>query len=246
MPVHDGTRVGAGVYHDFHNVWIGALRNALNGGLLPSGYYAMSEQHAGKYITDVITLHGDTPTPAAPPTLTSGGVAVADAPPKVRRQLSLSGSARSLRKTLTVRHISGHRIVALLEMVLPANKDRREHVEEFVDKLENALRLGIHLLVVDLFPPKAHDPHGIHGAVWERLGDESDELPVGEPMTLAAYVASSPIRAYLEHLAAGHVLPEMPLFLDPGHYVNVPLEPTYETTWQGTPQHWRRILEHGT
>jgi hypothetical protein len=134
MPVHDGTRVDAGVYHDFHNVWIGALRNALNGGVLPASYYAMSEQHAGKFIADVLTLHGDTPAPEPLPRLTSGGVAVAEAPPRVRRQLSLSGSARSLRKTLTVRHVSGHRIVALLEMVSPANKDRREHVDEFVDK----------------------------------------------------------------------------------------------------------------
>lgn len=56
MPVHDWTRVDAGIFHDFHNVWLGELRNVLNGGLLPAGYYAMTEQPAGKYITDVLTL----------------------------------------------------------------------------------------------------------------------------------------------------------------------------------------------
>ena len=35
MPVHDWTRVDAGVFHDFHNVWIAFLRNALNSGVLP-------------------------------------------------------------------------------------------------------------------------------------------------------------------------------------------------------------------
>jgi hypothetical protein len=40
MPVHDWSRVEAGVYHDFHNAWIIMLRNALNGGLLPAEYYA--------------------------------------------------------------------------------------------------------------------------------------------------------------------------------------------------------------
>jgi hypothetical protein len=41
MPVHDWSRVSAGVFHDFHNTWIVELKNALNGGVLPCGYYAM-------------------------------------------------------------------------------------------------------------------------------------------------------------------------------------------------------------
>ena len=57
MPVHDWTRVEAGIFHDFHTVWTVALRNALNEGLLPQGYYALAEQHAGRAITDVLTLH---------------------------------------------------------------------------------------------------------------------------------------------------------------------------------------------
>lgn len=244
MPVHDWTRVDAGIFHDFHNVWIGELRNALNGGLLPSGYYALTEQHAGKYIADVLTLHTGPPL-REPPRPTTRGVAVAEAPPKVRRKLSLSPAARSRRKTLAVRHVSGHRLVALLEMVSPANKDRREHVEEFLDKMEDALGHGVHVLLLDLFPSGRHDPHGMHGALWERLGDHPDELPAEEPLTLAAYVADTLVKAYIEHLAVGRILPEMPLFLDPDYYINVPLGPTYETTWLGTPEHWRLVLEAG-
>jgi hypothetical protein len=56
MPVHDWTRVEAGIFHDFHTVWIGALRTALNEGLLPQGYYALAEQHAGRSIADALTL----------------------------------------------------------------------------------------------------------------------------------------------------------------------------------------------
>src|SRR6266478_5165711 len=41
-------RVEAGIFHDFHTVWIGTLRTALNEGLLPQGYYALAEQHAGR------------------------------------------------------------------------------------------------------------------------------------------------------------------------------------------------------
>jgi hypothetical protein len=97
MPVHDWTRVDAGVFHDFHNVWIGELRNALNSGLLPPEFYAMSEQLAGKYISDVLTL-ATSRVPRSVPI--SGGVAVAEVPPKVRRKLALSSAARTRRKTV--------------------------------------------------------------------------------------------------------------------------------------------------
>lgn len=54
MPVHDWSRVKAGIFHDFHNAWITHLKEALNGGLLPEGYYALSEQHVGRVITDIL------------------------------------------------------------------------------------------------------------------------------------------------------------------------------------------------
>ena len=53
MPVHAWTRVTAGTFHDFHNAWITELRNALNGGVLPAGYYALGEQHTGDVSSDV-------------------------------------------------------------------------------------------------------------------------------------------------------------------------------------------------
>jgi Protein of unknown function (DUF4058) len=239
MPVHDWTRVDAGVFHDFHNAWITELRNALNSNLLPPGFYAMSEQHAGKYITDVLTL--GTNSPAAGPI--SGGIAVAESPPKVRQALSLSSAARARRKTLAIRHASGDRLVALLELVSPANKDRSEHVKELLDKMEDALGHGIHLLLVDLFPASKHDPHGLHAALWDRLGDETDGPPPHEPLTLAAYVADIPVKAYLESLAIGGKLPDMPVFLDPDTYIYTPLEMTYQAAWRGSPARWRDVLD---
>ncbi len=42
--------------------------------------------------------------------------------------------------------------------------------------------------------------------------------------------------------SVGHPLPDMPLFLTPGHYIDVPLEATYLAAWRGVPQRWRREL----
>jgi hypothetical protein len=246
MPVHDWTRVDAGIFHDFHTVWIAEIRSSLNAGLLPQGYYALAEQHAGSHVTDVLTLHvspgSQEPLPSLPDT---GGTAVAEAPPRVRGRQTLEPAILARRRTLAIRHVSGHRLVALIEIVSPANKDRPESVEAFAAKAVSALDLGVHLLLVDLFPPGLHDPRGIHSAILCRLGHSAEtyDLPSGEPQTLVAYAAGPRVEIYLEHAAVGAVLPDMPLFLRPDRYVNVPLESTYQAAFRGAPAFWREVLE---
>ena len=215
MPVHDWTRVDAGTFHHFHTTWITHISDALNGGLLPKGYYAMAEQHAGLGIADVLTLQTEAQATATP--REDGPVAVAEAPPRVGRKVVAGPNAtyRATRRTLAIRHVSGHRIVALLEILSPANKDRVSSVDDFVEKVHAALRLQCHLLVVDLFPPGPHDPHGIHGAIWETFDLEDYVQPADKPLLLVAYVARNIPEAYLEPIGVGDVLPEMPLFLQP-------------------------------
>ena len=246
MPIHDWTRVEAGILHDFHTVWTGALRNVLNEGLLPRGYYALAEQHAGRTIADVLTLHAS--PEAQDPEWTppdTGGIAVAEAPPRVSRKQTVEPSALGRRRSLAIRHVSGHRLVALIEIVSPANKDRGQHVEELVEKAVAALERGIHVLLIDLLPPGLHDPAGIHGSIVQTLDNDSEPyvLPADSPLTMASYVAGPAIEIYVEHLDVGAVLPEMPLFLRTDRYVNVPLEPTYQSTYRGVPEFYRDVLE---
>ena len=145
-----------------------------------------------------------------------------------------------------IRHSSGHRVVALLEIVSPANKDRPRSVQDFVDKAIGALQHGIHLLVIDLFPPGRYDPQGIHPLIWENYGDELDAPPPGKPVALASYLADSLPEAYLEFASLGDPLPAMPLFLDLHAYINVPLATTYEAAYRGVPAIWRELLEGPT
>ena len=234
--------VEAGIFHAFHVAWIGEIQKSLNGGLLPKGYYALAEQHAGQAIADVLTLHSGQPPldPWTPPPDTGGGTAVAEAPPKVRRHQTIEANMLLKQRTVAIRHVSGHHLVALIEIVSPANKDRAQSIYGFVQKAASALYLGVHLLVVDVFPPTAHDSRGIHGAIWDSIQstDQPYDLPLDEPMTLAAYVAGPQIEAYLEHLAVGAALPEMPLFLRRERYVGVPLEATYQAAFDGMPGFW--------
>src|SRR5690349_1336543 len=80
MPIHDWTRVDAGLFHNFHLQWIAALSNALNQGVLPPDYYALAEQKTGGVVPDVLTLK--LATDSEPEGTNSGGLAVAAAPPR--------------------------------------------------------------------------------------------------------------------------------------------------------------------
>ncbi|HEX4607160.1 MAG TPA: DUF4058 domain-containing protein, partial [Urbifossiella sp.] len=90
MPMHDWTRVGAGIYHHFHGRWLYAVAAALNCGVLPPGFYALADQIVQPFEPDVIAL-----------------------------------------RRVTVRHISGHRVVALVELVSPGNKSGRRYFAAF-------------------------------------------------------------------------------------------------------------------
>jgi hypothetical protein len=145
---------------------------------------------------------------------------------------------------LTIRHVSDHRIVALLEIIAPGNKDRTSCVEDFVEKVESALERVVHVLVADLFPPGKHDPQGIHGAIWMRYGAEDYVVPSEQRLTLVSYRADGVgVEAYVEHLTVGDPLAEMPMFLNSDFYINIPLEVTYQEAYRGVPAFWRDVLE---
>jgi hypothetical protein len=102
---------------------------------------------------------------------------------------------------------------------------------------------GIHVMIVDLFPPGRFDPQGFHGAVWARYGMEEYLVPAAQPLTVCSYRAVAPVDAYIEHLAFGDPLPEMPLFLDADTYIYVPLELTYQAAFEDMPAFLREVLQ---
>jgi hypothetical protein len=56
------------------------------------------------------------------------------------------------------------------------------------------------------------------------------------------YLAGASAEAFVEPVAVGDALPDMPLFLTPEIYVPVPLEETYQLAWEGMPAYWREVL----
>lgn len=172
---------------------------------------------------------------------------MATAPPKVRfRSRAEPDLYATKAKAVVIRHRSKHRVIAIVELVSPGNKSDRHGIRSFVEKAVTALRSGIHLLIVDLFPPGPRDPQGIHRAIWDELIDNDFALPEDKPLTVAAYNADKIPKAFVEPVAVGDPLPEMPLFLTPDVYVPLALEATYLSAWKVFPIHWREVLTSET
>ena len=246
MPIHDWTRVDAGIFHHFHHTWITEIQRALNRGLLPPEYYAMAEQIAGGLGPDVLALQrpanssgNGSPSPREP----SGGIALAEAPPRVafRRRSEVDQYAAKA-KAVVIRHKSNHEVIAVVEIVSPGNKNSRHGLRALVEKAEELLRAGVHLLVIDLFPPSVRDPQGIHKAIWDEIEDQPFALPPDKPLTLAAYSGGACPEMFVQPVAVGQALPDMPLFLTPEVYIYVPLEATYQAAWADVPSVWQEVL----
>src|SRR5262245_31093368 len=150
MPIHDCTRVDAGLFHDFHQDWTIELRRSLNAGRLPPGYVALADQQTRAPIPDVLTLHrGLKDRGKHEP---AGGLAIAMAPPKARFILEREGDVYARRANrIRIQHRHGE-VVAVIEIVSPGNKNSRTALQAFVRKTSDLIWRGVNLLVVDLFP----------------------------------------------------------------------------------------------
>lgn len=231
MPMHDWTRVSAGDYHHFHQSWTMRLAALLNAGRLPPGYFALTDQRIEGWEPDNLPhiRHGTASQ--------FTGFHVSEHPPKARRvQRRMTEAGRyAHRANRLLIHRHDRAVVVVLEIVSPGNKDREHSVNQFVAKARDFLRKGVHVLFVDPFPPGDHDPQGLDAAIWSVWTDAVDDRPPDKPLTAASYDASNPSAAYVEPLAVGDPLPEMPLFLRPGVYIPCPLEESYMTSWEALP-----------
>ena len=236
MPMHDWTRVDAGIHHAFHHSWIEEIHRAVLK-RLPEDYYSLPEQQAAGFGPDVLTLKfDDVDSP-------SGGAVATKARPKTKLfQETPTEFYLRKKKAVVIHHISGDRIVAMIEIISPGNKNSAHGLRAFVRKARELLQQKIHLLIIDPFPVSSRDPHGLHAAIFEEIQDDPLELSAESPLSLFAYECDDRVRTYLEPLAVGDLLRDMPVFLYPGMYIDVPLETTYLSAWEAVPRRWQKVI----
>ena len=232
VPLHDWTRVRPGAYHDFHTAWLVYLRRDLKR-LLPKDYYAdiRTVVHFDPPETDepewreadVLGLRREPGGRSGGGGVPAGGVALAEAPSLTSLGIEPPPNRR---RRIRIRHASGDRVVALVEFASPGNRDSRAKVDLFAERVANALRAGVHVLLIDPFPPTGSAPAGLHGAVAERFDAEVRFDPT-KPLSFVGYKACPDARASVQGRAVGEEPPRVPLFLDPAWFVFVDLAPSY-------------------
>jgi hypothetical protein len=125
------------------------------------------------------------------------------------------------------------RLVAAIEIVSPANKDRAEARRTFAAKCEALLHQGVSVTIVDLVTARGFN---LYGDLLDLIG-QSDPLLSPEPPSIYAVAcrwrrrAQQPfLETWTHPLALGEPLPTLPLWLASDLAIPLDLESTYEQT----------------
>ncbi|OWK43495.1 DUF4058 family protein [Fimbriiglobus ruber] len=127
----------------------------------------------------------------------------------------------------------GRTLVAVIELVSPANKDRQEKRNAFVGKCAALLRKGVSVSIVDVVTVRQFN---LYAELMAFLGQSDPTLSAEPPATYAASCRwlLGERRALLETwshtLTVGQPLPTLPLWLAPARVVPLDLERSYEKT----------------
>jgi hypothetical protein len=207
--------------------WAGAIADSLNESLLPEVYFAQEHAQLGPSIEiDVATF-----TDPAPMSGRSGGTATmapAWAPPAPA--LVIPAAFPDVFEVLVFAGEGGTRLVAAIELVGPANKDREAHRRAFAVKCAGLLGRGIGLIVIDIVTSRRAN---LHEEIVRTLGHaDTSGLPEGATLYAVAYrpvvrEGLSQFEIWPSPLEVGRSLPVLPLALNAEITLPLDLEATY-------------------
>jgi hypothetical protein len=218
-------RVG---WKSFHHRWANAIADHLDT-ILPPRFFARVEVHLGNEVaTDVSEVEF---VPAAGLN-GAGGTAVATftAPPPT----FVLPAVFPPEAAIEVRSADpAARLLAVIELVSPANKRGPEARRAFVNKAAAFLQHGIGLVIVD---PVTERHFNLHNELSRELtGSEDFDTPGDTTIYAASYrpaatASSAGVDAWVHPLVVGARLPVIPLFLRGHGLIALDLEATYTET----------------
>ncbi len=216
MPVHDWTKVDSSIFHAFHQGWSIEISVRLNREL-PKDHYSLITKNS-----NIAPL----------------------------RRIDDATAYQNKKNIVVVHRASDDRIMAIIELISPGNKTTSAGVKRLIEKVTGLIHEGIHVLLVDVLPGTAHAPESLHESIWHNMQPSSVEQgnDPKKPLKAVSYECSlaSGCNAYIEDFAIGDAIPTMPLFLLPEHFLNTPLEETYNSAFAAMPLRWRTVIESDT
>lgn len=215
-------------YKSLNAAWGTFLCNGLNQGGLPPDYRAYPEKAVGIGLEADVATYEDAERP--PAGNGDGGVTTAVwAPP--RPPLVVPVDFFDLEsQEVKVYADDGGRLVAAVELVSPANKDRPGHRADFAAKCAAYLQQEVSVLVVDIVTGRRTN---LHRPLMEllQLGESAADAVTSDLYAIAYRVVAAGERTQLEAwptpLALGEPLPKMPLWLRDDLAVPLDLETSY-------------------
>jgi hypothetical protein len=222
-------------WEGFHGGWPMMIVAAL-GRRLPLHYVAEPQVHLGPSVEiDVATYEGDEPDSAANVVRDdAGGVATeAWAPPTPTLAVATDLPDLDEYEVRVYDTRRGRRLVAAVEIVSPANKDRPEHRRAFVAKCAALLQDRVCVAVVDLVTTRSSN---LYGDLMALFGRDDPSLAGGPPPLYAATCRLARqedawlLETWAHPLEIGRPLPTLPLWLAGDLAVPLELEPSYEET----------------
>jgi len=200
-------------WEGFHGAWAGEIARQLNNELLPPRYFAEPLVRWGSRVEiDVATFEEPWGGANEP-----GGTQTAVwSPPKPARTFPVDFSGIDVAEVRVYSGEAGPRLVAAIELVSPANKDRPAHRRAFANKCAAYLQASVALVVVDIVTGR-NEP--LHAELLALLALRNEPDLAVDLLSVVAYRSRSTqhgtqLDVWTEGLAVGRVLPTVPLWLD--------------------------------
>jgi len=222
-------------WDELYGAWPTVIVIALNR-KLPPRYVAASRVHLGPHAEiDVSAYETDTSDSAAAKTAgADGGAATAVwAPPRATFDVAVDLPEQDEYEVRVYDTQPHRRLVAAVEIISPANKDRPEHRRAFVAECAALLQQHVSIALVDLVTTRRFN---LYVDLLEMLGQADPSLSPEAPAVYAAACRWAReedawhFQAWTHTLVVGQPLPLLPLWLADDLAVPLELEATYEET----------------
>ena len=234
MPLLDHFRLPIskkGSWEGFHGGWPMIIVMELCK-TLPERYTAEPRVHLGKnFEVDVCTFGEHSDVRSEFPT-EAGALATATwAPPEPTLALELDPTEFYDYEVLIFDQDRGRELVAAIQLVSPANKDRPETRQAFVSKCAALLQKKVCVSIVDLVTTMQFI---LYGQLLDVFGQTDPAFTSKTPSTYAVTCRShligtrSRFESWAYPMLVGEPLPVLPIWLDNDHAISVDLEVSYQ------------------
>jgi hypothetical protein len=222
-------------WEGFHGLWPGIMVLQL-AQKLPEEFTAEPRVHLGTYFEiDVCAYEENEPhTVGSTSAENYGAVATATwAPPQPTLVTDADPTEQYAYEVLIFDQSRGRQLVAAVEIVSPANKDRPANRRDFVAKCAALLQQRVCVSIVDLVTTRQFN---LYTDLLDLIGVSDPVFAPTPPSTYAVTcrgrkVADKPrFETWAYPLGVGHPLPTLPIWLAEELAVSLDLETSYEET----------------